>query len=43
MEDIALCLEVTKIRPLKPLDWLDVAENLNEALTREDRDVSLKG
>ena len=42
-EDTALCIEVTIIRPSKPLQWLEVAENLNRRFSTEAKECNLKG
>ena len=42
-EDTALCVEVCKVRPEKPIQWLDVADSLNKIFTFESQDIQLKG
>lgn len=41
--DVALCLEVSKIRPEKPLEWLEIADSLNALFSTDAKEVSLKG
>ena len=41
--DIALCVEVGKTRPEKPLEWLEIADSLNTQFSADAKEVSLKG
>ena len=42
-QDIALATEVVSKRPHKPLDWSDVAEDLNASFSTDNKPVQLKG
>ena len=41
--DLALCTEVCNERPEKTLEWMSVADTLNEQFSTPSKDVNLKG
>lgn len=42
-QDIALCIETCKIRPRRPIEWLKIAEILNDLFSSDSKPVLLKG
>ena len=38
-----MCAEVCRVRPQKLLEWLEVAEALNDTFSTESNEVHLKG
>lgn len=41
--DLALCVEVCKVRPEKPQQWSEVADSLNKLFSTADKTIHLKG
>ena len=42
-QDLALCIEVSKVRPKKPLKWLEIADSLSALFSSDAKEVSFKG